>query len=85
MLLLNFIQSIVPTQAQIDEILALQNLFRTNAKLDPDSLNALPAFTWDENLAKTAQGWAEQCNFNHDTGANRAIPGKLILTLNFIF
>ena len=32
--------------------------------------------TWDEEIANTAQRWAENCNLNHDENYKRYAYGK---------
>ncbi|XP_034938177.1 uncharacterized protein [Chelonus insularis] len=63
------------TAAEAEEIVFLHNLYRSkvaNGSVicgspgpQPPAAN-MNALTWDEDLAKVAQRWADQCNFDHD-------------------
>ena len=61
-------------QSDMVTILNRHNYWRAN--VNPRPRSPLPALRWDRDLARTAAGWAAQCNMGHDEGSNRALPNR---------
>ncbi|XP_026555177.1 glioma pathogenesis-related protein 1 isoform X1 [Pseudonaja textilis] len=55
----------------IEECVRVHNRFRSN--VDPPASN-MKRMSWDHDLAKTALGWANMCQFNHNPDLRS--PGK---------
>ncbi|ESO95277.1 hypothetical protein LOTGIDRAFT_160396 [Lottia gigantea] len=61
------------TEADKTTIVTLHNQFRAEVK--PTASNMLK-MKWNNEIAKVAQKWAENCDFVHDSGSARAIPAR---------
>uniref|UniRef100_A0A8C7DRJ6 SCP domain-containing protein n=1 Tax=Naja naja TaxID=35670 RepID=A0A8C7DRJ6_NAJNA len=55
----------------IEECVSVHNRFRSS--VDPPASN-MKRMSWDHDLAKTALGWANRCQFNHNPDLKS--PGK---------
>ena len=61
-------------QVDKNEVLNRHNYFRRQAIPQPRQL--LPDLQWDDDLARTAAGWAAQCANGKDDSTNRALPDR---------
>ncbi|XP_052827612.1 cysteine-rich secretory protein 3-like isoform X2 [Octopus bimaculoides] len=67
------------SESDKEKILKLHNYYREN--VDPPACNMIKQY-WDDDLAFVAQKWADNCDFNHDKGKQRRIPGKFSVGQN---
>lgn len=67
------------TEAEIQEVLKVHNDFRgqvaNGQALGLPSATNMKSLSWNQDLAKVAQVWANQCLFDHDHAGARIVPG----------
>ncbi|XP_036363357.1 uncharacterized protein LOC115217114 isoform X1 [Octopus sinensis] len=67
------------SESDKENILKLHNNYRKN--VDPPACNMIKLY-WDNDLAYVAQKWADNCEFDHDKGNKRRVPGKFSVGQN---
>ncbi|XP_064601885.1 cysteine-rich venom protein pseudechetoxin-like isoform X3 [Liolophura sinensis] len=67
------------SEADKQLIVNLHNDYRS--KVSPKAANMLK-MSWDDEIAKIAEGWAENCLYDHDKGSKRTIPGRFSVGQN---
>ncbi|CAI9730330.1 uncharacterized protein LOC115217114 isoform X4 [Octopus vulgaris] len=67
------------SESDKENILKLHNNYRKN--VDPPACNMIKLY-WDDDLAYVAQKWADNCEFDHDKGNKRRVPGKFSVGQN---
>ncbi|XP_013411767.1 cysteine-rich venom protein latisemin isoform X2 [Lingula anatina] len=63
------------TENDIATIVRKHNELRKATADDHEASNMMKMY-WDEEIAEVAQGWADNCHYDHEPGELRRVPGK---------